>query len=63
VFSFDPIADGGSEGMQKVLFNAIFGPDPAGFGKAAPVVFDPDAIRRRWEATSSWVDEPDPDVH
>ena len=40
VFSFDPVYGGGSEGTQKVLFNAIFGPDPEGFGNAAPVRFD-----------------------
>ncbi len=63
VFSFDPTYGGGSEGTQKVLFNAIFGPDPAGFGHATPVRFDPDAIARRWAATTTWVDEPDPEVH
>ena len=63
VFSFDPVYGGGSEGTQKVLFNAIFGPDPAGFGRAAPVEYDPEEIRRRWAATTAWVDELDPPVH
>ena len=63
VFSFDPIGDGGAEGTQKVLFNAIFGPDPAGYGHAAPAVYDAEEISRRWRATTDWVDEPDPPVH
>jgi hypothetical protein len=63
VFSFDPLYGGGSEGTQKVLFNAIFGPDPEGFGHAAPVRYDAEAIQRRWDATTDWVDPPDPDVH
>ncbi len=63
VFSFDPLFGGGSEGTQKVLFNAIFGPDPRGFGNAAPARFDADEIQRRWDATTEWVDELEPDVH
>lgn len=62
VFSFDPIADGGAEGTQKVLFNAIFGPEPAGFGRAAPAVYDADRVARRWAATVDWVDSDFP-VH
>ena len=46
-----------------MLFNAIFGPDPEGFGNAAPVRYDAEAIQRRWDATTDWVDPPDPDVH
>jgi hypothetical protein len=63
VFSFDPAYGGGSEGTQKVLFNAILGPDPDGFGRGAPARYDADEIQRRWDATTAWVDEADPDVH
>ena len=63
VFSFDPLYGGGSEGTQKVLFNAILGPDPKGFGRAEPVRYDAEEIARRWAATTDWVDEPPPDVH
>jgi len=63
VFSFDPAYGGGSEGTQKVLFNAILGPDPDGFGSAPPARYDADEIQRRWDATTAWVDEADPDVH
>ncbi|MFI5393554.1 MAG: hypothetical protein ACHQY1_07450, partial [Myxococcota bacterium] len=63
VFSFDPLYGGGSEGTQKVLFNAILGPDPKGFGRAEPVRYDAQEIARRWAATTDWVDEPPPDVH
>ena len=63
VFSFDPLYGGALEGTQRILFNAILGPDPAGFGAAPPAVYDPERIARRWAATSDWVDEPTPDVH
>lgn len=63
VFSFDPAYGGGSEGTQKVLFNAILGPDPDGFGRAAPARYDADEIQRRWDATTAWVDEANLDVH
>ena len=46
-----------------MLFNAILGPDPDGFGRAAPARYDADEIQRRWDATTAWVDEADPDVH
>ena len=45
VFSFDPLYGGGSEGTQKVLFNAILGPDPKGFGRAEPVRYDAEEDR------------------
>ncbi|HEY6567675.1 MAG TPA: M14 family zinc carboxypeptidase [Actinomycetota bacterium] len=63
VFSFDPAYGGGSEGTQKILFNAVLGPDPAGFKVTKPARFDPDKVRRRLAETADWVDEPAPDVH
>jgi hypothetical protein len=63
VFSFDPNYGGGTVGTQRILFNAILGPDPPGFGPAAPARFRPNEIERRLAATTDWVDEPTPDVH
>lgn len=64
VFSFEPNYGGGTIGTQRILFNAILGPDPKHHGKvAAPVVFDAAAVARRIAETTSWVDEPEPDVH
>ncbi|HEY5860141.1 MAG TPA: hypothetical protein VIX62_07650, partial [Actinomycetota bacterium] len=63
VFSFDPAYGGGSEGTQKILFNAILGPDPAGRRPGEPVRFDPEEVARRLAETTDWVDEPTPDVH
>lgn len=63
VFSFDPNYAGSVPGTQRILFNAILGPDPAGFGAASPARYDPRRFDRRMAATADWVDEPDPDVH
>ncbi len=63
VFSFEPLYGGGSEGTQKILFNAVLGPNPRRSRPTAPVEFDADRIARRMAATTAWVDGPDPDVH
>ena len=63
VFSFEPLYGGGSEGTQKILFNAVLGPNPKRSRPTAPVEFDADRIARRMAATTAWVDGPDPDVH
>jgi hypothetical protein len=64
VFSFEPNYGGGTVGTQRILFNAILGPDPKRVGKAAePVAFDAGAVARRIAETTTWVDEPEPDVH
>ncbi len=53
VFSFDPAYGGGSEGTQKILFNAILGPDPTGFKVTEPVRFDPAQFERRIAETQA----------
>ncbi len=63
VFSFEPLYGGGSEGTQKILFNAVTGPNPRRSRPTAPVEFDEARIARRMAATTAWVDGPDPDVH
>ena len=63
VFSFEPNFGGGTVGTQRILFNSILGPDPKHHGNADPVVFDPEAVARRIARTTTWVDEPEPDVH
>ncbi len=63
VFSFEPNYGGGTVGTQRILFNAILGPDPKRHGKPAdPVAFDPAAVARRIAETTTWIDEPEPDV-
>ena len=48
VFSFEPLYGGGSEGTQKILFNAMLGPDPKRSRPTAPVSSTRIASRAGW---------------
>lgn len=63
VFSFEPNYAGGMVGTQKILLNAIFGPNPQGYGRSASARFRPEVVASRLAETRDWIDRPEPAAH